>query len=114
MTFDLSNPQEFTLANVRQLIASGDVRTATQLRVSLSGRVDLVPANKYDSNDRFAFRLTPWFPKDKRVGSEAARNDDWVIRVYALLRDNWPHPTSRLINPDDPLASDPVDKSSTP
>lgn len=97
MSINLNNPDEFTLANVRQLIASGNAKRAIQLRVSLRGSVDFVPANEAAETNDFAFKFTPWLPRDHRVGPEAARDDQWVLRVYQALRENWPFPASKFI-----------------
>ncbi|MGW8181769.1 MAG: hypothetical protein ACWGQW_23815 [bacterium] len=97
MRIDLNNPDEFTLANVRQLIASGDVTKATQLRVSCHGGAELsLPDDGHASPD-VAFQLEPWLPEDRRVGPEAASDDQWVLSVYEALKENWPHPSAQLI-----------------
>jgi len=98
MTIDLNNPNEFTLANVRQLIASGDVTKAMQLRVSSRGWVQLVSLNEGEKTEDLAFQFSPWLPKDERVGAQAAADDQWVLRIYVLLRDNWPDPSSKFID----------------
>ena len=98
MRIDLNNPDEFTLANVRQFIASGDPTREAQLRVSLRGWVDFAKADEEQGVDNIAFELAPWSPEDRRVGPEAAADDQWVLRVFEVLRDNWPDPRSRLID----------------
>lgn len=98
MTINLNNSDEFTLANVRQLIASGNTDRAIQLRVSLHGAVDFVPANEGLETDDFAFKFAPWRPEDQKVGPEAASDDAWVLRVYEALRENWPLPCSKYID----------------
>ena len=97
MRIDLNNPDEFTLANVRQLISSGDAKVATQLKVSWRGWADLVPVGEGNGVDDVAFQFNPWLPEDRKVGPEAAADDQWVLRVYEVLRENWPHPSAQVI-----------------
>jgi len=106
MSIDLNKPNEFTLANVRQLIASGDVSQAVQLRVSSLGHVDLIKVGEEGDPDHIAFQLEPWLPEEKRVGREAAGDDQWVLTVYQVLKRNWPHPTSKQIDIHDYLIPD--------
>ena len=98
MKINLNNSDEFTLANVRQLISSEDVKKATHVRVSWRGWVYLEPVDEGNDVDDVAFQFRPWLPEDRKIGPEAAADDNWVLRVYEVLRENWPHPSAQLID----------------
>ena len=98
MTIDLNDPLKFTVDNVRKLIASGNDRSHSQLRVSETGIAYLSDTVGGDQIDDLAFRLETFSAGRDYVGEAASRDEEWVERVYKALKDNWPNPTSTYID----------------
>jgi hypothetical protein len=97
MQIDLNNPKEFTLENLRKLIASKDDSACRQLRVTECGFAILSDKVASEDLDGILFRLDTWNEGNSYVGPDAA-NDDWhVLGVFEALRANWPNPTSTYI-----------------
>lgn len=98
MQIDLTDPTQFTLENVRALIASGDDRAHTQVRVTKKGIAYLSTTVGADDIGGLAFRLETFSAGNDYVGKTAARDDDWVKRVYECLKNNSPKPSSSYID----------------
>jgi len=98
MTIDLNDPVDFTVDNVRKLIASGSDRSHTQIRVSKDGIAYLSNTVGADQTDDLAFRLETFSVESDYVGEKASKDDAWVERVYKALKNNWPEPTSTYID----------------
>ena len=98
MQIDLNNPAEFTLENVRKLLASGDDTTDTQLRVSRDGIAYLSKKVAADDIDALAFRLETWDAGNGYVGPKAAADDSFVTRIFNVLGKNWPNPSLSYID----------------
>ncbi|WP_439516273.1 hypothetical protein [Sediminibacterium sp.] len=98
MQIDLNNPIEFTLENVRKLIASEDDSVHTQFRVTTEGILFL---SKFVGNrnlEGILFRLETNGAHNGYVGEEAAKNDEWVTRVFEAIKNNYPNPIGRYID----------------
>lgn len=98
MQIDLNDPNQFTLEQVRQLIASGNGAIHNQLRVDRAGHAWLSSVVGGAQLDGLLFRLETWSAGSGCVGGVAAEDERWVQQVFKALRDNWPHPTSDYID----------------
>jgi len=98
MKIDLTDPLNFTLENVRALLASGDNDIDMQLRVTIDGIAFLSSRTGPEHRDRLLFRLEPWDAGGSHVGSHAAGDDEWVKRIYESLKKNWPHPEHSMLD----------------
>ncbi|MFW3895352.1 hypothetical protein [Pseudomonas bharatica] len=98
MTIDLNDPRQFTLDNVRQLLASGNPMKHNQLRVSRAGQAWLSEVVGGAQLDGLLFRLETWAAGSGCVGAAAAEDDRWVRQVFKVLLDNWPRPVSDYID----------------
>lgn len=86
MEIDLNNPAEFTKESVRQLIASGDDSSHTQLRITKDGKAFLSKKVGADNIVGIAFRLETWIKGNGYVGPEAAKDDEWIERLYEGMK----------------------------
>lgn len=95
MEINLNNQKEFTIENVKALIASGDDSINTQFRVTDDGLLFIseVVGNKELDGILFRFETNV----AGHVGEGASKNNLWVERIFTALTDNWPNPTSKLI-----------------
>ena len=98
MTIDLNDPADFTVDNVRRLIASGDDSTHSQLRISKPGIAFVSKTIAGNETDNLAFYLEPWIAGRGHVGEIASKDENWVRQAYEALRDNWPNPTAECID----------------
>ena len=98
MQIQLNDPNQFTLENVRKLIASGDDSTHTQLRVTKNGIAYLSDIVGAEDIDGLAFRLETLLAGSDDVGQNAAKDDHWVKKIFECLQSNWPKPTSSYID----------------
>ncbi len=98
MHIDLNDPQQLTLDQVRQLLASGNGMKHNQLRVSRTGRAWLSEVVGGAQLDGLLFRLETWAAGSGCVGPLAAEDDRWVRQVFKALQDNWPKPSSDYID----------------
>jgi hypothetical protein len=97
MEIDLNNPNDLTRERVRGLIGSGDDSKYSQLRVSNDGRAYISYVIGAEEIDDLCFRLKTWSAGNGYVGPDAAKDEDWIDRVYEVLRENWPNPKSSHI-----------------
>jgi hypothetical protein len=90
---DLSNPENLTLAAVRQLIASASDDEHTQLRVTKAG-VAYISSGVVGGTDidGLLFRLETWARGSGYVGNVAASDEVWVTQIFNALQQNWPNP----------------------
>lgn len=98
MKIDLNDPAQFTLDNVKKLIASKDDSVPRQLRVNSLGIASLSDEIGNINIDGLAFRLETWLEGNGYVGEEAANDDSWVSRIFKCLQKNWPNPTDTFID----------------
>jgi hypothetical protein len=96
MQIDLNAP--FTTEDVKNLIASKDDSVHRQLRVSSGGIAYLSDTVGNIDTDGLAFCVETWSAGTGHVGALAANDESGVSRVEAVLRDNWPHPSSTFID----------------
>nr|WP_185168330.1 hypothetical protein [Pseudomonas sivasensis] len=90
---DLNDPENLTLADVRQLIASASDDEHTQLRVTKAGIAYLSSGVVGGTDiDGLLFRLETWAKGSGYVGNVAASDEVWVTQVFNALKQNWPKP----------------------
>ena len=97
MRINLNDPKDFTIENVRKLIASHDDTVHTQFRVTKDGYLFLSEYVGYQNLDGILFRLETNSSYNGYVGQKGAANERWVKRIYEAVRKNWPHPSSSYI-----------------
>lgn len=96
MKIDLNS--DFTLKDVAALLRSATDKEHTQLRVSDKGIA-------YISNDvgvrnlsGVKFRLGTWAAGNDYVGENAAQDNEWIEKIYRVLKNNWPNPSLDYID----------------
>jgi len=89
---DLNNPENLTLAAVRQLLASASDDEHAQLRVTKAGLAYISSGRAVGSVDvdGLLFRLETWAKGSGYVGNVAASDEVWVTQIFNALRQNWP------------------------
>lgn len=97
-TIDLNTPGALSLQSVRNLLASGDDESHTQLRVTSAGIAYLSKTVGAEDTSGLAFRLETFAAGNGYVGEEAAADDEWVQKVHDVLAANWPKPSSTYID----------------
>jgi hypothetical protein len=98
MRINLNDSKEFTLENVRKLIASQDDTVNTQFRVTNDGFLFLSKSIGNKDLEGIKFRLETNVAFNGYVGTEAAKNESWVKRIFTVVKNNWPKPTSTYID----------------
>lgn len=98
MKINLNNPTDFTINNLRKLIASEDDTVHTQFRVTNDGYLVLSRKVGNQDLDGIKFRLETNGAHNGYVGIEASQNDEWVNRIYNVIKENWPDPMSSYID----------------
>ena len=99
MTIDLNQAGALTQDSVRRLPASVGDRTNTQLRVTKAGIAFIsIKHVGADAIDDLAFRLETFGAGGDHVGPAVAQDPEWVNRIYQVLKDNWPTPSSSYID----------------
>jgi hypothetical protein len=92
MRINLNDPNDFTLENVKKLIASKDDSKHRQIRVSTDGYAYVSDDYGNLNLDGVVFRLETFNAHNDYLGEQAAEDKTWVQRVYNVLRQNWPNP----------------------
>ena len=100
MQIDLNNPENLTLAAVRQLIASASDDEHAQLRVTKAGIAYISSGKAVGGVDieGLLFRLETWAKGSGYVGNVAASDEVWVTQILNALTQNWPKPSSDFID----------------
>ena len=94
----LKNQIEFTIDNLKLLIANGDDTTNTQYRVTKDGFL-IVSTDVGNQNlDNILFRLETNVMGIGYVGKSASEDALWVERIYNVVKKNWPDPDSSYID----------------
>ncbi|EFQ62341.1 MULTISPECIES: hypothetical protein [Pseudomonas] len=99
MQIDLNNPENLTLDNVRQLLASASDDQHTQLRVTKAG-IAYISSGIVGGTDigGLLFRLETWAKGSGYVGNVAASDEVWVMQIFNALKQNWPKPAFDYID----------------
>jgi coproporphyrinogen III oxidase len=98
MRINLNDPNEFTIENVRKLIASHDDSVHTQFRVTKDGYLFLSERVGNRNLEGILFRLETNSSYAGYVGINASKNDHWVSCIYNVVKKNWPTPSSSYID----------------
>ncbi|MDH1012024.1 hypothetical protein N5J43_16785 [Pseudomonas nicosulfuronedens] len=99
MQIDLNQPGALTKQAVRDLIASVTDEDHVQLRVTKSGKAYISTTDVAAKNiDDLAFRLETWAAAGGWVGPDAAKDDEWVERIFNVIQENWPNPKFSYID----------------
>jgi len=95
MTIDLTQDGALTLDSVQSLLAFTSDDTYTQLRVTKAG-IAFIATDKdpKPSTGDLRFCVEGFSAGAGYVGPQAATDLDWVGRIYKVLRENWPLPSS--------------------
>lgn len=98
MQVNLNDPNDFTIGNIKKLIASKDDSEHRQLRVTKSGIAYLSDEIGADNIDGLAFRFETWSQGNGYCGVSASSVDSWVADVFNWLNENWPNPSGSYID----------------
>jgi hypothetical protein len=91
------NLNNFTIDDVRQLIASASDETNVQIRATKDGVAYISTIVGAEDTDDLAFRFETFSAGSDHVGDAAAQDDAWVQRIYDAMKANWPNPTGEYI-----------------
>jgi hypothetical protein len=100
MKIDLNEPGAWTLESAAAVIGSASDKTNhVQLRVTTDGILYISEGivGNLQTED-LAFRLETWDRGNGYVGPDAAKDGEWVSRIYKAVQDNWPQPALSYIN----------------
>ena len=89
MFIDLKNPAEFTIENVRKLIASKDDSELRQLRVTKTGLAFLSDEVGNNSLSDIKFRFETMCPGNGYCGNVAATDNSYVEETFHDLKVAW-------------------------
>ena len=92
MQINLNDPNDFTLENVKKLIATEDDSINTQFRVTSDGMLHLSRDYGNMNLEGIVFRIETNIAGNDYVGQKAAADDNWAQRVYNVFNENWPNP----------------------
>ena len=98
MKINLNDESDFTLENVKKLIASVDDSNHRQLRVTKDGFAFISNEVGNENIDNLACRFETWCMGNSYVGLNASQDDNYIKRVYKDLQENWPSPKSSYID----------------
>ena len=98
LELNLNDPKQFTLDNVRSLIASKDDSQDRQLRVTKLGIAYLSDVVGADDIDDILFRFETWDAGNDYAGINASKNDKHVFSIYNALQKNFPNPSSSYLD----------------
>lgn len=90
--------KEFTMEDVRKLLASKDDSQHRQLRVTNNGIAYISDEVGADNIDGLAFRFETWIAGNGYCGLKASQDASWVSEVFDDLKKNWPNPKSTYID----------------
>ena len=98
-SIDLTKADALTPESVARLIASTSDQTHTQLRVTKAGIAFISTTHVgSEQTDDLAFRLETFAASGGYVGPDAAKDEEWVGRIFRVLKDNWPVPSDSYID----------------
>jgi hypothetical protein len=96
---DLSQPEQFSEAAVRQLLASGKDSVHNQLRVTSAGVAFLsTEAVGGMAIEGLCFRFETWAAGSGCVGEVAACDPVWVRQIFNALQAHWKNPRQDYID----------------
>lgn len=89
MKLDLKDPNNFNISAVRALIQSKDDSRDRQLRVNRVGEAYISDIVGNQELDDVKFRFETWIAGNDYSGEKAAKDEDWVSRIFNALKKNW-------------------------
>ncbi len=89
MYIDLTDPDDFTIENRRELLASKDYSRNRQLRVTTDGRAFLSDEVGNTNLNGIKFRFETWGAGNGYCGKKAAASDRYVLQIYEDLNNSW-------------------------
>lgn len=103
MKINLQNPQEFTFANVRKMLASGNAEIDMEVRVTKDGFAFLSEVTGPEQMEGISFRISDIAMNagDGDFIGPAARattDDKLVDQVFRTLKNYWPNPGSTCVD----------------
>jgi hypothetical protein len=98
MTLDLNDPKDLTMDRVKQFIASCDDSVHRQIRVTQGGIAFISDSVGATHTEGIAFRLETCIGGNDYFGQKASQDAEWVERIQAVLKKNWPQPSSSYID----------------
>lgn len=98
MQINLNDSSSFTIENVASLIGSVDDKQLRQLQVTKDGMAFISDTPNPGDASHLAFRLDMWLNGNGYTGRSAAKDMKWVVRVYNVLKKNWPNPEAEYID----------------
>lgn len=98
MKINLNNQNEFTLENIKKLIASEDDTVSTQFRVTTEGYLYLSKTVGNNDLEGVLFRLETNVAQNDYIGEAAANDEKWVKRIYNVIKENYPNPSFSYID----------------
>ena len=97
MGIDIKDPAVFTLASLKQLIASANDSVNTQFRVTDDGFLFISEDVGHKYLDGIKFRFETNAAGAGYVGKSASKNALWVKRIFKAVNENWSNPTNSLV-----------------
>lgn len=91
MRINVNDPAEFTLENLRKLMADGDDSTNTQYRVTKDGYLFLSKDVGAQNLDGISLRFETNGAYNGYTGPRAAENARWIERIYNAVKERWPN-----------------------
>lgn len=98
MTIDLNNPDDFTIENVKKMIASKDDSKNRQIRVNKKGLAYISDEVGNINVEDLAFRFETLMSGNGYTGIEASNDERYVLGVFNHLKENWPNPKASYID----------------
>jgi hypothetical protein len=95
---DLKDPDALTLESVAKLLASKDDSQNRQIRVSLDGIAYVSDDVGNQNLNGVYFRLETADAGNGYVGVEAAKDANYVKRIFDVLEKNWPDRSDSYID----------------
>ena len=96
MRINVNNPSEFTIDNLKRLIASADSTIMTQYRVTKDGDLIISEDVGKQNLENILFRLET--NDICTVGKKASEDKLLVERIYSVIKENWPEPSFNHID----------------
>lgn len=84
---NLYDSKQFTKQRLRELIASIEDNSRTQLRISNNGYLYLT--NKLNDNKNDLFRFESFMAGNGYVGKKASEDSEWIDQLFQTIDYEW-------------------------
>jgi uncharacterized protein YxjI len=88
-TLQIDDPEDFTIENIKKLIASKDDSKTRQLRVAKAGLIYLSDFHMPPDDSIHALVYETWIRGADYCGKAASEDSHWVSEVYNWLQKDW-------------------------